>query len=83
MQPLTIREKLYDYIRVADDKKIKAIYSLLENDIEETNEWWQDKALVSNLDKRYQEWKAGKEKGYTINEVQADLLRIKSSKTSK
>jgi hypothetical protein len=28
-----IREKLYDYIRVADDKKVKAIYMMLEDDI--------------------------------------------------
>ena len=28
-----IREKLYDYIRIADDKKIKAIYWMLEGEI--------------------------------------------------
>ena len=33
----SLRDKLYDYIRVADDKKLYAIYSLLENEIEETN----------------------------------------------
>jgi hypothetical protein len=37
MTPTTIRTKLYDYIRVAEDKKVKAIYHLLENEIEETN----------------------------------------------
>ena len=26
-----VREKLYDYIRVADDKKIKAIFMMLED----------------------------------------------------
>jgi hypothetical protein len=33
-----IRHKLYDYIRIADDKKLHAIYSLLENEIEETSQ---------------------------------------------
>ena len=39
----SLRDKLYDYIRVADDKKLSAIYNLLENEIEETNKWWKDK----------------------------------------
>ncbi len=33
MTTSAIREKLYDYIRVADDKKIKAIYMMLEDEI--------------------------------------------------
>ena len=31
MSNTAIRNKLYDYIRVADDKKLNAIYNLLEN----------------------------------------------------
>ena len=27
----SLRDKLYDFIRVADDKKLSAIYNLLEN----------------------------------------------------
>ena len=42
----SLRDKLYDYIRVADDKKVHAIYSLLENEIAETKEWWKDKLFV-------------------------------------
>jgi len=76
MQPLTTREKLYDYIRDDDDKKVEAIYSLLENDIKETNEWWQDKSLVSTLDKEYKDWKSGKEKVYSVKEVQAGLIGL-------
>lgn len=83
MQPLTTREKLYDFIRVADDKKIKAIYSLLENEIAETNEWWQDKGVVVELDKRYKNWQAGKDKGYTVEETKAHLMRLKNAKSSK
>ncbi len=42
---VSIRHKLYDYIRPADDKKLYAIYNLQEGHIEETNEWWKDKGL--------------------------------------
>jgi hypothetical protein len=36
---LAIRHKLYDFIRVADDKKLNAISNLLENEIDQTAEW--------------------------------------------
>jgi hypothetical protein len=39
MNAAAIRDRLYDYIRVADDKKIKAIYMMLEDDIAEEAEW--------------------------------------------
>ena len=32
MNTSTIKQKLYEYIRVADDKKVKAIYTLIEGE---------------------------------------------------
>lgn len=83
MPSLTTREKLYDFIRVADDKKIKAIYSLLENDILETTEWWQDKTVITEMDKRYKNWQTGKDRGYTLEETKAHLIRLKKAKAAK
>lgn len=34
MTTVTIRKKLLDYIKIADDKKLKAIYTLVEDDME-------------------------------------------------
>jgi len=34
MTTTAIRRKLADYLKVADDKKVKAVYALLEDDIE-------------------------------------------------
>ena len=35
MTTVAIRKKLVDYMKVANDKKIKAMYALLEDDIEQ------------------------------------------------
>jgi hypothetical protein len=35
MTTLAIRKKLADYMQVADDKKVKAMYALFEDDIEQ------------------------------------------------
>ena len=51
-----IREELYDLIRVADDKKVKAIYTLLKDESVETKEWWEDEATVAEFDRRYEAW---------------------------
>ena len=71
MTTSAIREKLYDFIKVADDKKVKAIYMILEDEINEKAEWWKDKAFMKELDNRYKAWETGKEKGYTLDEANA------------
>jgi hypothetical protein len=35
MTTVAIRKKLVDYMQVADDKKVKAVYALLEDDIKQ------------------------------------------------
>ena len=77
---LNIRHKLFDYIRVADDKKLNAIYNLLEDEIEQTSEWWKDKQFVRELDLcRFQALENGADKGFTVPQLQQsiDKLRIK------
>ena len=68
-----IREKLSDYIRIADDEKIKAMYVLLKNDMEEEPVWWQNEQLLQEMDTEYNNWKSGKAKGYTIDEVSTEI----------
>jgi hypothetical protein len=78
-----IRNKLYDYIRVADDKKLYAIYNLLESEIEETHEWWKDKLFVAELDRRYQALESGADKGFTIEELKASIGKLRKKKYGK
>lgn len=78
-----IREQLYDYIRVADDKKIKAIYMMLEDEIKSETEWYKDTAFVKELDEQYKAWKSGKDKGYTMDEVGEAIERLKDKRRKK
>jgi hypothetical protein len=78
-----IRHKLYDYIRVANDKKLHAIYNLLENEIEDTNQWWKDKVFVAELDRRSQALESGKDKGFTVEQLEASIEKLRKKKNGK
>ena len=80
MNAASIRDKLYDYIRVADDKKIKAIYMMLEDQIAEQTEWWKDPVFVSELEKEYEAWDVGKDKGHTLSDIKAEIATRKAKK---
>ncbi len=83
MSNAAIRNKLYDYIRVADDKKLNAIYNLLENEIEQTNEWWQNKQFTTELDKRYQALESGADKGFTVEQLEQSISKLRLKKYGK
>ena len=70
MSTTEIRQKLFDYIRVADDKKVKAIYTIIKNEIKEDVDIWTDEFL-QELNKRTADYESGKVKGYTWEEVKA------------
>jgi hypothetical protein len=82
MTTAAVREKLYDYIRIADDKKVKAIYMMLEDEIIKKTEWWKDNAVIDELNNRYSNWESRKDKGYSLEDIEKsiDRLRIKRSK---
>lgn len=77
MSAVTIREKLYDYIRFADEKKVKAIYTMVEGEISEELNLWDDPAFLNELDQRLAEYESGKVKGSTWAEVKAKAQALK------
>jgi hypothetical protein len=74
MTASSIRQKLYDYIRVAEDKKVKAIYTMLEGEIEGTYDYWNDKEFVAVLDKRSEDHKSGRVKGIAWEDAKAQIM---------
>ena len=78
MNTAEIRQKLYDYIKTADDKKVKAIYTIVESEINQVNEWWQDNELVAELERRSADLISGKDKGISWAEFKKGLAKEKS-----
>jgi len=71
MSTAEIREKLKEYIDVADEKKVQAIYTMVENDIFETKSIWDDDEFLNEMDRRLEELESGKVKGIRWEDVQS------------
>jgi 3-phenylpropionate/cinnamic acid dioxygenase small subunit len=78
-----IRTKLYDYILIADSKKLHALYNLLENDMEVKTEWWKDEQFMDELDRRDQALESGEDKGVTLEEMMASIDKLRAEKYEK
>ena len=74
MNTSSIRQKLVDYLQVADDKKVEAIYSILEEEVEANTINWNDKHFVNELDKRTEEYKNGTIKVQSWEDAKAQVL---------
>ncbi|MBS1503612.1 MAG: hypothetical protein JST32_16200 [Bacteroidetes bacterium] len=84
MTTAAIREKLCDYIKGADDKKVKAIYTILEDQIEtEPYEWSKDEEFVAELDERVRRYEAGIDRGHTWDELEASIKHLKEKRAAK
>ena len=70
MKSIEIKQKLHEYIETAQDKKLKAIYTMVEDEIEEPCNPWDDPAFVAQIERREQSWLNGKAKTYSWEEVQ-------------
>ena len=78
-----IRARLYDYIRIADDKKLHAIYELLEPQIEEPYEWWKDKTLLADFDERCKAMESGADQGFTLDQLDASIEKLRRERYGK
>ena len=57
----TIRQQLHSYLEIANDKKVKAFYTLMKEDIEESGVEYTPK-LKAELDSDYAAYKKGQTK---------------------
>lgn len=77
MNTIIIRQKLHKYIEIADDKKIKAIYTMIEDDLVDQINWWEDEDFITNLDLISNKLKNGTDKGVVWSNLKNELINSK------
>nr|NQU93259.1 hypothetical protein [Bacteroidota bacterium] len=73
MNTTTIRQKLHKYIEIADDKKIQAIYTMIEDDLTDQVNWWEDDVFLATLNLISNNLKNGKDKGVVWSNLKNEL----------
>ena len=66
---MAIREKLHDLINTADDKDVKAVYSIFEDQIAEKYDHWEDEEFLKELKSRLDDIENGADDGLSWEEV--------------
>ena len=80
MTTTAIREKLVNYLKIADEKKVKAIYTIVEDEISTAENDW-DKDFLKELNRRRRQFKKGTAKAYTFEETKkAAIERVKAKR---
>ncbi len=69
MTTLAIRKSLQDYIRFADEKKIKALFTIVEDEINQKRDIWTNE-FMKEMKQRSREMETGKVKGVSFQNVQ-------------
>jgi hypothetical protein len=82
MDVLALRQKLHNYLEVADDKKVKALYAIMEEDIEESAVEFTPE-FEAELDRRYEDYKSGKAKMVTATESKKRIQKLLQSARKK
>ncbi len=76
-----IRQKLHHYIDTAQEKKVKAIFAMVEEEIEETYDHWEDAGFVAELQRRENAYVEGTAKSFTLKQsftnAQQALKKVK------
>lgn len=78
MTTQAIRERLHEYIRFADDKKLEAIYTMVEDDIVEELDLWENKDFLQEMKSRVDDFESGKTQAISWEEVKAKAKSVKA-----
>jgi putative addiction module component (TIGR02574 family) len=84
MTTSVIRAQLHSCLDAVGDKKLKAIYVLVEDDIAsnlaDNSAHWNDPSFVAEMDRRVAEMESGVDKGRSWEEVKNSIRQEMKSK---
>ncbi len=75
MKTTAIRQELHNYLEVAEDKKVKAIYTMMQDSIKGTAVDYSDE-FKAELDSRNEGYKNGSAKMITAQESKKRIQKI-------
>lgn len=80
MTTTAIRKKLVNYLKIADEKKVKAIYTMVEDEIGTAeNDWGKD--FIKELNRRSRQFRNGSSKIFTWEETKkAAIEKVKAKR---
>jgi hypothetical protein len=73
MDTVVIRAELHNFINSATDEKVQEMYAIMKGEGTGPYEWWKDEELVTELERRSDALKSGKDPGVTLEESMARL----------
>lgn len=79
MNTTTIKEQLHNYLEIADDKKLKAFYTMVEDEIIRTSVSYSEE-FKRELDNRVNQYLNG-QKMVTPSEINKRLQRIRKKRS--
>ena len=74
-----IKDRFYQINKLFNREKISE-HTRVERYIVE---WWKDKQFVAELDRRYQALEKGTDKGYTLEQLEASIQKLRKNKYGK
>jgi hypothetical protein len=79
MTTTAMRKKLTDYMQTAADKKVRALYTMVEDDITDGPVW--DKEFIEEMNRREKSFLDGTAQMYTLEEArQAARERVNANR---
>ena len=66
---------MQEYIKIADEKKVRALYTIIAPQESVTTEWWQDEQLISAMKKQDATMESGKDKGTPWEEAKKRVMQ--------
>ena len=75
MNAAAIRQQLHNFLEVAEDKKVKAIYTMIEREIKESAVEYTEE-FKAELDNRYADYKNGEAKMFTACQSKKRIQKL-------